>query len=496
VSKRRDGQGTITPLPDGRFWARAPRQPDRSRPSLGTYNTRDEADQALAIGLAQKRGLKRDHGITFAKFAETILDERELNGIRGVKKEREVFKAHLATAAFANMPLEKITPPVIAEWLRAMVKKKAMIGRRGHAPVATDRPLARSTIQRALNLLSAILDEACPHERNLIDQNPCLGAKVKKRAGAEATQEKEVFLTLDEQRAIQNCLAIPAADRDFILFAFGSGVRRGEQFNVHLTDVHADDDEPHVIVRFGANGLPTKNGKIYRVPLFGFALDATLRQLARLERGEIPNSLGLLWPTPFGHRRKGHPLGNGHFREVEKGGTHVYKPGRKNPVRVAKGKGTHVYVDRFKELLALAGITRRVRWHDLRHTCASALLQGQWGDAWTIQEVSAQLNHSSVSVTERYAHLGETAHKRAARKVRMSGGVGYGGLRPEDPCSTHAAIYPESLVEQRGIEPLTSALRTPSIVDQLRALATEKGPGNQLITHLASALVNALGGQS
>jgi integrase len=86
---------------------------------------------------------------------------------------------------------------------------------------------------------------------------------------------------------------------------------------------------------------------------------------------------------------------------------------------VGKGKGTHVYLDRFKEVLQIAGIARRVRWHDLRHTCGSALAQGDWGDPWTLSEVKEQLGHSSVAVTERYAHVAAMTLERAAKKVRV-----------------------------------------------------------------------------
>lgn len=56
-------------------------------------------------------------------------------------------------------------------------------------------------------------------------------------------------------------------------------------------------------------------------------------------------------------------------------------------------------------VLRLAGITRRVRFHDLRHTCASHLVQGTWGRVWTLAEVRTVLGHGSVRLTERYAHL-------------------------------------------------------------------------------------------
>ena len=51
------------------------------------------------------------------------------------------------------------------------------------------------------------------------------------------------------------------------------------------------------------------------------------------------------------------------------------------------------------------GITRKVRFHDLRHTCASHLVMGTWGRRWSIEEVSKFLGHSDIQVTQRYAHL-------------------------------------------------------------------------------------------
>jgi integrase len=60
--------------------------------------------------------------------------------------------------------------------------------------------------------------------------------------------------------------------------------------------------------------------------------------------------------------------------------------------------------------LERAGIARHVRFHDLRHTCASALLQGFWAPHWVarplrLEEVKEWLGHTSIATTQRYAHL-------------------------------------------------------------------------------------------
>ena len=39
------------------------------------------------------------------------------------------------------------------------------------------------------------------------------------------------------------------------------------------------------------------------------------------------------------------------------------------------------------------------------HACASHLVKGTWGQKWTLTEVRDYLGHSSVAMTERYAHL-------------------------------------------------------------------------------------------
>ncbi|MDE2469171.1 MAG: site-specific integrase [Bradyrhizobium sp.] len=55
----------------------------------------------------------------------------------------------------------------------------------------------------------------------------------------------------------------------------------------------------------------------------------------------------------------------------------------------------------------------RCRWHDLRHTCASWLVQA----GVPIYTVSELLGHSSVQVTRRYAHLAPSNLRDAILKI-------------------------------------------------------------------------------
>jgi len=497
-------RGSVTKLEDGRFWARAPRQADGSRPSLGYFPAEEEAWRAIKIDVARLPEHTPDVGTTFLSFGKDILDERELNGVRGIEQERTNFDAHLATAKFANKPLTALDGDdgsvEIAAWIRAMMLKKRTDGK---------GLLAKSTIQRVLSLASAIFDEAGPQGRGLMKRNPCLGKKVKRRVGEAETKEKWTFFMPHERewfslpRATSNGY-VREVERLCLLFGEGSGIRQGEQFHLRLDDMHEVTgkctcagwaDRPHAVIRFGSKGLPRKNGKILIVPLFGYALEVAKAWRRRLPSFCPDNPHGLVWPLPSGSRRaRGKPFGNGRYIACENG-THVFV--KEKPKKVGRG-GTHRFVDRWKEVLRIAGITRNVRWHDVRHSCASALIQGQLGDAWSLEEIQGQLGHSSITVTQKYAHLGETSLKKAASKVRVgtapapssggevvstNGGAG----------SSVAAITNDLLgVEQRGIEPLTSALRTRNTLELLRGLAAEKADSNQLLTNLANTLAALL----
>jgi hypothetical protein len=67
--------------------------------------------------------------------------------------------------------------------------------------------------------------------------------------------------------------------------------------------------------------------------------------------------------------------------------------------------------------VSMANIGRRVRFHDLRHTHASHLLQGSWGRKWMLSEIAQMLGHSSVNMTTRYAHLSEGGIAQAVRET-------------------------------------------------------------------------------
>lgn len=348
---------------------------------------------------------------TFNDFATRVLDEREEDGIRGIVRERSRYRVHVATAAFASMPIDEdaIEPRHVAEWLREMSLKQPKDTRGA-------RKIARATINRSKALVSVVFAEAV--RLGLRKTNPCVGQKLKRRPGEEATKDTWAFLTLEEQRKLATCAAVPKADRLAMQFAFWTGLRQGEQRHLQIGDIHVEDHDPHVIVRYASRSpkdgslLPPKSGKVRRVPLLPEAQAVTREWLAMLPTFAPQNPHNLAFPTARGnYRAEGKPLGRG---------------------------------DLVRRHYKTAGIELRpyLHWHALRHTFCSSLISGVWGRRWTLEEVRPIAGHSSIVVTTRYAHMAEDIIAKAARETVA------------EPEQVAIDVPPEcmpEIVERRGI---------------------------------------------
>lgn len=466
--KRAHGTGSKTPLPDGRIWVRGPRQPDGTRPSLGYVSTQEEADALLLAGTHALRVAKREGAPLFTGWLATVLDQREEDGIRGIDQERRRATKHLVTAHFARRPIDSIKAADILQWIRALQRKEAQDKR-------AKRKISRSTVTRCLSLASVIFQAAVGIH---IDVNPCTGLEVKKDTHVADDEEREEvwdWLRLDEQRAFATCEVIPEWARLLVMFAWGTGLRQGEQWNLKLSDLHVDVPKPYVFVRVGSKGRRPKSGKTRRVKLFGDALYAAKRWLEILPAylGENENEHGLVFPTVTGKRR---PSGA--------------------PEKSVRRDGKVQKIELLREWLRAAGIERDLRWHDMRHTFCSSLASGIWGAAWTLEEIKDAAGHSSVTVTEKYAHLCETAQERAIARMQIGGGLVAPGSTNGGGASSVAAISSDSevfdLVGRAGHDPATYGLKGHGVLELLRALSAGIPADNPLATNLAAALASAL----
>jgi len=309
--------------------------------------------------------MKSPSEVAFVDYTREVLKRREQDGIRGISHEWNRFSTHIEGATFAQKPLDAITAVDLRDWIREMQAKPA---RRRNGET-----LDAGTVKRAFALICAVFVDAV--ERDVLKVPPHLGVRVKKHADERATREKWTYLTLEEQKALANCIAIPMADRLLIRFAIATGMRQGELYHLKTPDLVTGMHKPHVVVRYGRNFLPPKSGKIRTIPLFGDGIASANRWLYQLADFAPVNPLNLVFPRPDGRvRSSGKPFG---------------------------GNGV------FKHYLTLAGILRRVRFHDLRHTFCTNLVTGALGRIWPLIMVKEMAGHSSVTITERYAHVGQ-----------------------------------------------------------------------------------------
>ncbi len=307
------------------------------------------------------------------------------------------------------------------------------------------KPLSTSTINNVMILVRVAFDRAV--ELGVLEVSPMKGVKMprgRKRSTDVRTVDAWTVLESEEQQALLRALAPESAlVRALVTTAIGTGMRRGEILHLRWEDVGLDAREPWVMVRYGKKDGPTKGGRPRRIPLFGLALEAmrAWADIARPRRFGL--AVGLAENGCYVESARA-PLANsaadiaggaiapaaavGATAETglqsSENGTITSVIGEE-PARRLKGcvfpndmgaARLKIPARAFARALKRAGIDRNVRWHDLRHTCATSLLEGMWGPAWSVTEVQQLLGHKSASTTERYLHARSRLVFRRARE--------------------------------------------------------------------------------
>jgi integrase len=367
--------------------------------TVGSAPTHAEALMLLG-GFAKLRAAGRvSPSDDVRALGDRWLDYREKRGVRSMASARSRWRCHIDSKPIADIAIKQLVRRDVKEWIASLPAK-----------------LSWATRKAVVDLLRGALAWAVDEED--IPSNPAEGLTVSKPDDAHE-QEGSTYLLPEEQTALLT--SAPRELRACVLlaaFALGTGLRQGEQWNLQLRDLHLDAENPWLVVRWGSKGKPPKSGKMRRVPLFGIALAAAREWVAGLPAYAPENPDRLVFPTPRGCRR-----------QVSK---------------TPKG---------WEKLVALLGRPssrhdgRSLRWHDLRHTCASSLVAGWWGRPWRLDEVREMLGHSSVMTTERYAHMAPGVLIGAATGT-SGGALGSNGVIPtlaitvaETPCFEGRATH-------------------------------------------------------
>ena len=358
MGKRGNGEGSISRRKSGGWCAQYTVHTSQGRKRRTLYGkTRQEVATSLSKALADREG-----GLTFDADNMTVgeyLARWLSDSVKGTvristfERHEQIVRAHLVTA-FGRMKVKNLTPAHVRSLHREKLED-------GLAP-ATVRKI-HSTLHKALS--QAVADGLIP--RNAADVKAPRPAPDEMRPLSEA--EARTFLDAARE----------AEDRFEALYvlAITTGLRRGELLGLRWDDADLDRGTLRVgrsLVREGGRYVvgetKTKRGRrrVNLTPRTVAALKAhRKRQLEqRVRVGSLYEDHGLIFAS-----ENGTPL---------------------NPENLVKRS--------FKPLLTRADLPE-IRFHDLRHTCATLLLS-RGVHPKIVQEL---LGHATIAMTlDTYSH--------------------------------------------------------------------------------------------
>ena len=368
MTQRGNGEGSIYRRADGRWTAaHYVLRPDGTRVRRAVYgkSRKDVADQLSTLITKTRAGLPLAvESWTVERFAVHWLTHVAGPRLRPstLSSYRATLRLHILPT-LGRVPLRGLTPTHV----RTLLADKAAAG------------LGVRSVQIIHGTLRTMLSEAVREE--LIERNV---ATVVRPPSAHRAEVRP-WSTAEASRF----LAVTVNHRLHTLFAVGValGLRKGELLALRWEDIDLEGGMVHVrqnVQRLPEVGLvfgPPKSDKSRRsIPLPASSARALRTHRARqaaeaLALGPAWVDSGLVFTSRVGS---------------------VIEP--RNLTRL------------FDELIAKAGV-RRIRFHDVRHTCASLLL-AQNVPARVVMEI---LGHSQLAMTtDLYSHVMPTALREAA----------------------------------------------------------------------------------
>lgn len=387
-----------------------------------TYGTRAEAERIAGGEETQQRQPgahdPRAGRITWGEWANTWWPERRAEGAT-LYSDTSRVRTHVEPR-WGRTQLAHIDRPAVQAWVRQMERSG----------------LSPATVQRIVHTFSGSLHAAVLAGR--LATNPCIGVSLPRIPSGD-----ERFLTNTEAEACAFFFDEPW--RSMFLVLCGTGMRWGELAALHWHRVLDDRLQVHLAWDDKSRGykLP-KDHETREVPLLDWIEPVLLQH-----RAAHPPTGSCGQPHPRHLRQRchsslvfpgaaGRPIGNErfayHWRKV------VGAWGWRVKGEVYMQRRVALKHSRDPERVWVPGLARietPVRIHDTRHTFASWWLQA----GGMLEELAPILGHSSVVITERYAHLAPDRHESA--RQRMAGRGPRIGVAPHLP---HAETPPESNV--------------------------------------------------
>jgi integrase len=365
VKKRGNGEGSITRRKDGGWMAQYTVYTAEGRKRKTLYGkTRKEVAEKLTKAMSD-----RDGGIVYEASKLTVgeyLDRWLRDSVKGTVQETTyanysyITQVHI-TPALGRVKLKSLTPSHV----RSFYAEKACTN------------LSAATVKKMHVVLRKALSQAVSDE--LIPRNAADSVKPPR---ASAPGEEIRPLNSEECSAFLEALRGEKLEALYVL-AVHRGLREGELLALRWEDVDLEAAKPALLVRRtltrGENGrgfvvgASTKSGKGRRVRLTRRAAaalkDHRKRQLEeRMRLAGLWQDQGLVFPSEIGSLLNPSNLRNRSFKRIK----------------------------------ARSSIREDLRFHDLRHTCATLLLR----EGVNAKVVSEILGHASILITlNTYSHV-------------------------------------------------------------------------------------------
>jgi integrase len=326
-----------------------------------------EADALGFIAAVKRRGTRDVNAApSLASYAPGWITYREQHKqIETGDTERSLYRSIIGEWDHADTPLRAVRRRHVAEYI-------AQLARQGDH--------AHETIKHRLRFIRGMFTAAA--DEGKVGTNPAEGVKVPRMRKGERA-DTWTYLEpheIDAVLALEYPKISTLQQRSIFATAIYTGLRRSELW--HLTWGNVDLAAGVLKVR-----APLKSVKAKRdVPLLPPALNALRAWHAETQATRGRRRALYVWPNSRHGLRASNDAGWSDQKSwrVRQGERHKHvRPGAKTN----------------------AGIARHVRFHDLRHTCASHLVMGTWGIELGLYEVAQWMGHSSIAVTQRYAHL-------------------------------------------------------------------------------------------
>src|SRR5215218_9001388 len=358
VGRRGNGEGSISRRKDGRWEARYTVYADEGvkRPVLYGKTRKEVADKLVKALADRASGYTFDtENMTVGEYLDRWLKDSDRDSVRTSTFERheQVVRLHLKPA-LGRVKLSKLTPAHVQGLYRDKL----------------DSGLSPATVQKIHTVLHKALAQAL--KWNMIARNTADAVKAPRPAPEEMRP-----LSPDEATKFIEAAMSDKLQALYIL-AVQTGMRQGELLGLKWEDVDLNEGVIHIrrtVVRSGGRislGEPKTKGSRRPVHLTGAAVEALKahleRQLEDIERlGDLYRDHGLVFTSEVG--------------------TLI------NPSNLRRRS--------FAPLLQRAGLPR-IRFHDLRHTCAKLLLSRNVHPKY-VQEL---LGYATVAITlDTYSHV-------------------------------------------------------------------------------------------